>query len=139
MLFRSPEVIELVDLAPETRFVLDHIGKPNIRSAEWSPWAGDITALAKRHNVWCKLSGMVTEADHAGWTHADLEPYAAHVLDVFGSNRVKFGSDWPVATLAADYETWLSVARSLVGESADDIEAVFSRTAHTFYRLGTGA
>lgn len=133
-----PEVIELVDSAPETRFVLDHIGKPNIRSAEWSPWAEDIAALAKRRNVWCKLSGMVTEADHTGWTRADLEPYAAHVLDVFGSDRVMFGSDWPVATLATDYETWLSVARSLVGGNADDIEAVFWGTARTFYRLGAG-
>ena len=130
-----PETLQLVDGAPETRFVLDHIGKPDIAVAEWSPWAENIAAIAARENVWCKLSGMVTEADHNAWAREDLVPYAEHILDVFGSGRVMFGSDWPVVTLACEYERWLATARSMVIGSDDEIEAIFSGTARAFYRL----
>jgi L-fuconolactonase len=129
------EALRLVDEAPETRFVLDHVGKPDIAAGEWSPWAEDIAAIAARENVWCKLSGMVTEAEHDTWTPNDLIPYAEHVLEIFGSGRVMFGSDWPVVTLASGYERWLTTARSMVTGSDEEIEAVFAGTARAFYRL----
>lgn len=130
-----PEVLKLVDGAPETRFVLDHVGKPDIATAQWSPWAEDIAVIAARENVWCKLSGMVTEADHEAWGPKDLVRYTEHILMIFGCDRVMFGSDWPVVTLASEYERWLAVARSMVIGSDEEIEAVFAGTARAFYRL----
>jgi len=132
-----PEVLELVDAAPETRFVLDHVGKPKIKEAQWSPWAENIAALARHANVWCKLSGMVTEADPGHWSEADLAPYARHVLESFGSDRVMFGSDWPVVNLAGGYEAWINAAQSMVLGGGWDVEAVFSGTARSFYGLAS--
>jgi len=100
------EVLELVRLCPNTRFVLDHCGKPAIRDRLLDPWRTDIADLAECTNVWCKLSGLVTEASHTGWREADLVPYASHVVEQFGMERVMYGSDWPVLTLATDYAAW---------------------------------
>jgi L-fuconolactonase len=100
------EVLELVRLCPNTRFVLDHCGKPAIRDRLLDPWRRDIADLAECANLWCKLSGLVTEASLTEWREADLVPYASHVVDRFGTHRVMYGSDWPVLTLAAGYATW---------------------------------
>ena len=100
------EVVELVRLCPDTRFVLDHCGKPAIRDRLLDPWRADIAAIAECANVWCKLSGLVTEASETEWREADLVPYASHVVERFGTDRVMYGSDWPVLTLAAGYATW---------------------------------
>jgi len=100
------EVVELVHQCPDTRFILDHCGKPAIRDGLLEPWRTDIADLAECANVWCKLSGLVTEAARAGWREADLLPYASHVVDRFGTERVMYGSDWPVVTLAAGYADW---------------------------------
>lgn len=125
----------VVDL-PELRFVVDHLSKPPIASGELEPWETRIRAIAANENVACKLSGMVTEADPQRWSVADLRPYAEVVLDAFGPDRVMFGSDWPVCTLAASYERVVAAAEELtVGLSPAERDAVFGATARRVYRL----
>jgi L-fuconolactonase len=118
---------------PHLTFVLDHLGKPPIASGALEPWASDLRALAAQPNTVCKLSGMVTEADLASWTIDDLRPYAATVLDAFGPDRLMFGSDWPVCTLAAAYGDVLDTARRLTGLS--DHARIFGATATRVYDL----
>jgi L-fuconolactonase len=118
---------------PHLTFVLDHLGKPPIASGALEPWASDLRALAAQPNTVCKLSGMVTEADLASWTIDDLRPYAGTVLDAFGPDRLMFGSDWPVCTLAAAYGDVLDTARRLTGLS--DHARIFGATATRVYDL----
>ncbi|MET8955806.1 amidohydrolase family protein [Streptomyces sp. NPDC004393] len=121
---------------PGLTFVLDHLGKPPIASGALEPWASQVRALAALPNTVCKLSGMVTEADWATWTPADVRPYADIVLDAFGPERIMFGSDWPVCTLAASYGEVLRTAERLtLGLGADDRAQVFEGTARRVYRL----
>ncbi len=128
--------IETVRALPDANFVLDHLGKPPIASGATGPWAALVRELAAEQNVSCKLSGMVTEADHARWTVDDLRPYADTVLDAFGPARVMFGSDWPVCLLAASYETVAEAAAQLTsGLSKDEREDVFGGAAARAYRL----
>ncbi|HEV7646540.1 MAG TPA: amidohydrolase family protein, partial [Actinophytocola sp.] len=99
-------------------------------------WAAAITAIARRPNVFCKLSGMVTEADWTSWTASDLAPYADHVLATFGPDRVLFGSDWPVCELAATYDEVVATARTLTAALSDtEREQVFDGTARLAYAL----
>ncbi|MCA2221875.1 amidohydrolase family protein [Nonomuraea aurantiaca] len=134
-----PAAIDTVAALPELTFVLDHLSKPPIASGQLEPWASRIRELAAHPNVYCKLSGMVTEADWASWRVTDLWPYAETVLAAFGPERVMFGSDWPVCLLAADYERVVSVAEELcAGLSAGERAAVFGGTARRAYRLGDG-
>lgn len=129
-------VVELVRSCPDTRFVLDHFGKPGIRAGLVDPWREHIRALAALPNVDCKLSGLVTEADHAAWTPDQLRPYVDHVLATFGPARLLFGGDWPVAKLATGYTRWLDTARELVSHlPSPDQDAIFRRNAERFYRL----
>ena len=108
-----PYAIEFVKKhSPEQVFVLDHIAKPKIAAGEMQPWADNLRKLAAFPNVYCKLSGLVTEADIHNWTPDQLRPYVETVLDAFGTGRVMFGSDWPVCTCATNYSAW----RNLVGE-----------------------
>jgi L-fuconolactonase len=103
------EVVELVRACPDTRFVLDHCGKPAIRTRQLEPWRTDIARLAAHENVCCKLSGLLTEAGpegRGGWCEEDLKAYAACVVECFGTGRVMYGSDWPVLTLAGAYRDW---------------------------------
>lgn len=116
---------------PQLTFVLDHLGKPDIASGALEPWATDVRALAAHPNTVCKLSGMVTEADHTTWTVDDLRPYADVVLEAFCPDRLMFGSDWPVCGLAATYGEVLDTARQLVGSDA----RIFERTAIRVYDL----
>ena len=117
------------------RFVLDHGAKPDIASGRLEPRAKLMTQLARRPNVVCKLSGMVTEAG-AAWTAAQLRPYADHLLDCFGAQRLIFGSDWPVCTLAAGYRDVVAVARKMTSQlDQAELEAVFAGTAVTAYGL----
>ncbi|MFK4070266.1 amidohydrolase family protein [Streptomyces sp. NPDC029674] len=121
---------------PELTFVLDHAGKPPVLSGALEPWASAVRALAARPNTVCKLSGLVTEADHATWTVDDLRPFADTVVEAFGPRRLMFGSDWPVSTLAASYVEVLDTARLLTG-SLDAVERaeVFGGTARRVYRF----
>jgi L-fuconolactonase len=101
--------------------VLDHAAKPPIASGQREPWTRLISELARLPNVWCKLSGLITEADWRTWTVEDIRPYAGHVLDSFGPSRVMFGSDWPVCELAASYARVRELADALL-DGLDDAE-----------------
>jgi L-fuconolactonase len=113
------EVVELVRQCPDTRFILDHCGKPAIRDRLPEPWRADIADLAECANVWCKVSGLVTEAAHGAWRDADLAPYASHVVEHFGTDRVIYGSDWPVLTLASGYADWFRFTERFAANWSD--------------------
>lgn len=131
-----PACVEAAAALPGLTFVLDHLGKPPIASGLLEPWASHIRALAALPNTVCKLSGMVTEADWRTWSPADLRPYAETVLDAFGPDRLMFGSDWPVCTLAATYAEVSYTAGALTPGLGDDERAqVFGGTAARVYRL----
>ncbi|KAB8196023.1 amidohydrolase family protein [Nonomuraea phyllanthi] len=131
-----PAAIDTVAALPELTFVLDHLSKPPIAAGELEPWRGRILELAAHPNVYCKLSGMVTEADWASWRVADLRPYAETVLEAFGPERVMFGSDWPVCLLAADYAQVAGAADELCAGLSDGERAeVFAGTARRAYKL----
>ena len=129
--------IELVRQCPDTSFILDHIGKPNIQGHVLDPWRDEIRELASFPNVMCKVSGLVTEADHRSWTRDDLAPYVVHVLDVFGEDRVVFGGDWPVVLQAASYHRWIDTLDDLIaGLSEQARRKLWALNARRFYRLG---
>ncbi len=132
-----PAAIETVAALPELTFVLDHAGKPAIASGGGlASWRSDIRALAALPNVAVKLSGLITEADHATWTVDQLRPYARTLLDAFGADRVMFGSDWPVCLLAGSYDDVIAAAEVLTGGlDAREQAAVFGRTAARWYRI----
>lgn len=131
-----PAAIQFVDRHPGQVFVLDHIAKPRIRQRLMEPWKKNITELARRENVYCKLSGMVTEADWANWAETDLQPYADVVLETFGPRRLMAGSDWPVCLLATTYTRWFEVLKNLLEKlSAAEIDRIFGQTATEVYRL----
>jgi L-fuconolactonase len=128
--------LELVRRCPEIRFVLDHIGKPGIKAGLLEPWRGQIRALAALPNVVCKLSGVITEADHAAWTCDQLEPYIRHVVDCFGFERVLFGSDWPVSEQTHRYGKWVAIVDgALAGATPSERRRVFRDNAIAVYRL----
>lgn len=130
------EATELVRRCPETRFALDHIAKPGIREGLTEPWRSELAALAREPNVWCKISGVATEADHAAWTEREVAPYVAHALDCFGVERAMFGGDWPVSELATDYARWVAVVDQVAaGASEAEKRRLFRDTAIDFYRL----
>ena len=121
---------------PELSFVLDHCSKPLIADGVLEPWASRIRELAAQPNVTCKLSGLVTEARWDSWEVATLRPYAEVVLEAFGADRVMFGSDWPVCTLATGYQRWVETVRQLISEaSPDEQSAIWSGTATRIYGL----
>jgi L-fuconolactonase len=131
-----PNTIKLVEQCPDVSFILDHIGKPDIKNRGLDPWREHIRALAGFPNVICKMSGMVTEADHQRWTIDDLRPFAEHVLEVFGEDRVAFGGDWPVAYQAAEYPRWVATLDELTaGLSPAAKRKLWADTARRFYRL----
>ena len=126
----------LVAQHPRQRFLLDHLGKPDIRGGQYDAWRRDFDRLAARPNVWCKLSGLVTEADWRRWTPGQLRPYLDHALAAFGPARLMVGSDWPVCTLAASYgETMALVIDALTEYSEDEQAQVLSGTARSFWQL----
>lgn len=132
-----PEVIELVTRVPEVKFVLDHLGKPGIRDGLLDPWREQLSRLAARPNVVCKLSGLTTEADPRGWQPDDVLPYLRHALAEFGADRCLVGGDWPVATLATAYDRWLDVIAVALADLPDaQRDAVLRGNAERVYRLG---
>ena len=115
-------------------FVLDHAAKPPIASGQFEPWATRLAELANLPNVSCKVSGLVTEADWNAWTVGQLAPYVDRLIELFSPERLMFGSDWPVCTLAADYDRVLHSARECLSDlSVTESEAVFGGTAMAIY------
>ena len=128
------EAIDFVSRFPEQRFVLDHLGKPNIRSGDIKDWRWHLRALARFPRVTCKLSGIVTEADWASWTPEQIRPYLETAAECFGPDRLMIGSDWPVCTLAASYGQTMDLVRDLVMDwSADDRDKVLGLNAARVY------
>ena len=131
-----PAAIKFVDRHPTQIFVLDHLAKPRIKDRVLEPWKTNLFELAKRKNVYCKLSGMVTEADWNSWNTNDLRPYADAALEAFGPARLMFGSDWPVCLIGCNYHQWFQVAQNLVaGLSTSEKELVLGGVAARIYSL----
>jgi L-fuconolactonase len=127
---------QLVAAYPHQRFVLDHIAKPPIKAQQVGDWAKDLRALAAHENVWCKVSGMVTEANWHTWQPADFRPYLDVVFAAFGPERVMFGSDWPVCEVAGGYEAVVSLAQQyLAGFSSHEQALFWGQNASRFYNL----
>jgi L-fuconolactonase len=133
---RAGFVYDLLVRPPDVRFAIDHVAKPPIASGALEPWSSLIEPFRDLQNVACKVSGMVTEADWSSWTAEDLRPYVDRVVEVFGPERLMFGSDWPVCLLAAGYDEVLGAARKCLADlGPDDRAKVFGRTAERIYRL----
>ena len=133
-----PAVMELLELVPGLHAVIDHLCKPQIAAGVFEPWAGQMKEIARKHpGICCKLSGMVTEADHASWKPDDFTAYVRHIVECFGPSRVMFGSDWPVCLLAADYGQAVSVLERALPESFGEAERarLFGGNAAAFYKL----
>jgi L-fuconolactonase len=129
-------VAELTRRIPQVTFVLDHFGKPDVRGKRTGPWAADLKVLAARPNVVCKISGLTTEADWNHWQPDDLKFYFGWTLECFGFNRVLFGGDWPVATLAASYERWIQTVQDFLSFAKDvDQIKLFQTNAERIYRV----
>jgi L-fuconolactonase len=128
--------LELARRCPGVSFVLDHIGKPGIRQGLREPWWSQIREMARLPNVVCKVSGVITEADHAAWKPEDVKPYIAHVIDSFGFDRVMYGSDWTVSNLTHPYPAFVEILDEIVaGASADEKRKLYRDTAIRTYRL----
>jgi L-fuconolactonase len=131
-----PAAIDLVKSFPEQKFVIDHIAKPNIKSGEVASWKKGIEEISKFENVWCKISGMVTEADWNNWGTSDLKPYFDVVFENFPTARIMFGSDWPVCNVAATYSQLVGVLENYMSSfTAADQDRVWFGNAKAFYKL----
>lgn len=131
-----PAVTELVRRVPEVQFVLDHFGKPPVRAGQVEPWATQLRALAQLPNVVGKISGLTTEADWQTWNAELLRPYFEAALAAFGSDRVLFGGDWPVSTLATSYQRWLETSFQLTAHASEaDRQKLFQTNAERIYRV----
>ncbi len=131
-----PNVMKLVNACPGTRFILDHIGCPNIAGGVLQPWKDDLKAFADSGPHPCKFSNLVCNADLEKWTIADLRPFADAVIEAFGAERLIWGSDWPHALRASSWTRWLETAQELTaGLGASAQQKIFHDNAKTFYRL----
>jgi len=134
--WQLPGVIELVRRCPQTAFILDHLGKPDIQQRQLDPWRANLHQLAELPNVACKISGMVTEADHEHWQPADLEPFVNSALEAFGEERLLFGSDWPVVLLASPYGRCYETLEALTAHlPLPARRKLWAENARRFYRL----
>jgi L-fuconolactonase len=131
-----PYVLQVLGKVPNLRAVVDHISKPEIKAQKMEPWKSLIREVAERKNVYCKLSGMITEADHRAWTPDHLRPYVEHVVDCFGLDRVMFGSDWPVCLLAGTYDRVIEALYTILRPVLDQASeaAIFGLNAGRFYK-----
>jgi len=131
-----PQTIEFVKKHPNQRFVLDHIAKPKIKKGQLQPWRKHIEELGCFENVYCKISGMVTEADLSNWTLEQLKPYYEIVLDAFGPGQLMFGSDWPVCLCACKYGQWVETVQQLISQlSCSEQDAIMGENAIRAYGL----
>jgi L-fuconolactonase len=132
-----PFVFEAMQQVQGLRAVIDHISKPEIRARRLEPWQSWIARLSELPNLFCKLSGMITEADHHAWTIGDLRPYIEHVVQCFGFDRLMFGSDWPVCLLAGSYDRVIEALQEVLASRLNDETAqkLFGENAVRFYKL----
>jgi L-fuconolactonase len=131
-----PQTIQFVDKHPTQVFVIDHLAKPRVKDNQLHPWRENIHELAKRPNVYCKISGLATEGDYSSWTVEQLEPYLDTVLNSFTPHRLMFGSDWPVCLVAVQYERWVEIVSEAIRDlSETEQERIWSGTAQEAYRL----
>jgi L-fuconolactonase len=130
-----PNTIQLVEQFPDQKFVVDHLAKPKIKDKQLEPWKSRMQELARSENVFCKMSGMVTEAGWKDWLPEDIIPFMEVVYDSFGSNRLMFGSDWPVCRLAGDYDKVFRLLDEFI--PMHEKEKVFGGNAIAFYGLET--
>ncbi|MCK4922583.1 MAG: amidohydrolase family protein [Bacteroidales bacterium] len=128
--------IKVVDMHPDQIFVLDHIAKPLIKEGIISPWKENIIELSKRNNIYCKISGMVTEADFQSWTPESLFPYMEVVLEAFGPERLLFGSDWPVCEVACEYSEWVDLVKKFLSQLSNiESDMIMGKNAIKIYNL----
>jgi L-fuconolactonase len=132
-----PMVLEVLEQVPRLHAVIDHISKPEIKAGRMEPWQELISKVASHQNVFCKLSGMITEADHGTWEPDHLRPYIEHVLKSFGEDRVMFGSDWPVCLLAGSYAEAVNALRTVVSTrlSPEGLAKLFWLNGARFYGI----
>ncbi len=139
VLVRAPQlhvVRPLADKLPDLQMVIDHIAKPLIKDQVREPWFREMEAIAQAPNTFVKLSGMITEADHANWTSADIAPYLQHAFRLWGPDRAMFGSDWPVCLLAGSWKQVLAAFTQALGAQPMTVrEKLLGGTAAKFYRL----
>src|SRR5207248_1320315 len=134
--WQLPSVTELVRRCTNTAFILDHLGKPDIKHRQLDSWQASLHRLAELPNVACKISGLVTEADSERWQPADLEPFVNAALEAFGEERVLFGSDWPVVLLASSYRRWYEVLEALTKRlPLPTKRKLWAENARHFYRI----
>ena len=130
------QTVRFVDRHPDQVFVVDHLAKPRVKARDVSPWAERIKDVAKRPNVYCKISGLATEADYHSWTEEQLKPYMDVVLEAFGPRRLMFGSDWPVCLVAVGYADWVAIVERFVARLSDsERQRIWSGTAVEAYGL----
>ncbi len=131
-----PYLPQIREECPNLKLIINHLAKPRIASRQFEGWAREIEKVARLPGVWCKLSGMVTEADHHDWSTEDLRPYVKHVVSQFGDDRVMFGSDWPVCVLAASYQQVVDSLRQALGSPGEvALAKLWGRNASEVYRL----
>lgn len=131
-----PNTIELLKVFNQQLFVIDHIAKPNIKNGEIDTWKKHLKEVASFENVYCKISGMVTEADWSAWKKDDFTKYLDAVVEAFGINRIMYGSDWPVCTLAASYEAQFSIVKDYFSSfSRTEQDNFFGGNASKFYKI----
>jgi L-fuconolactonase len=132
-----PHVLKVLDEIPGLRAVVDHVSKPEIKNRKLDPWRSLMSDLAAHPNVHCKLSGMITEADHEHWTVDDLRPYVEHALECFGFRRVMFGSDWPVCLLAGTYDQVIGALQTILKPHLNEQREadILGGNAARFYKL----
>jgi len=129
-------VLEFVKQFPKQKFVIDHIAKPYIKDGFFEGWASQMKLISKQENVYCKMSGMITEADYNTWTLEQLNPYMDLILNVFGSNRIMFGSDWPVCLVAGNYKQVKEIVTNFIVKLSDSEQrGIMGNNAINFYNI----
>ncbi|WHY55785.1 amidohydrolase family protein [Peribacillus simplex] len=130
-------VLTLMKTLPDLKAVIDHMAKPNISAGELNKWQEEMNALSQFPNIWCKMSGLLTQADPAMWKVDDFTPYIQHVVRAFGPDRLLFGSDWPVCLSAGSYEEAITVVKGNLPETLTlaEVDGIFSGNAKAFYKL----
>ncbi len=134
--YQLKETKAMIEQCPETSFIIDHLGKPDIANKSFEAYQQNITALAAKQNVVAKISGLITEANWVNWTTEDLKPYIHFAIEKFGFSRLIFGSDWPVVTLAGNYKKWIEALQEIINDCAEeDKENIFYNNAMSTYHL----